>query len=151
MTLAGDIRMISAAGLRLVADMLDGPERLVSDHDEPVGGDAGEASPPTEFCQLPDSVILGRAADVIDYAAKFTDVAMTLPPVRTSDQSVLDRFTAELRDRAAQFEVIESDPDQLSVRQDDLAAHIFGSWHATGASWSDVARELLADFYVTKK
>ncbi|MCC9182599.1 hypothetical protein [Mycolicibacterium mageritense] len=97
--------------------------------------DGPATTAPSPGDTTPTAELLFVSASVID----------TLSWLIRGRAQVFPGLTAELRARAHQLDAAHR------VAHEDLAAHVFASWHATGGSWSDVARELLAEFHITKK
>ncbi|MGW4097100.1 hypothetical protein [Mycobacterium sp. NPDC004974] len=87
----------------------------------------------SEIHLWPDSLVLTHAANCLPWPGNA-------------------RLVGELRDRAAQFEAAESEPDE-PVREDDLAAHITATLDDIPRFdiSSELASSLLADYRITKK
>lgn len=206
----GNFRALGAAAARLVADLLDGPELCGHDVDLPVtdlgpfeyyaetgessraegtqraqtpGEESGNPSTPpspgdypypspAELDELSDCTFLNEAAAGLDRGAANAP--------RVFDRMHLFNLADAARNRAAQFEVAESEPEcprdayycgdcgvlnlvpHLAVSHDDLAAHILAIQKAWHDRWNrgelnaltlsdEIASDLLSDYHVTKK
>lgn len=123
--------------------------------DAPGEVSSGPAAQPSPGEPTPDSELLNTAAQWIQRAADDYSqrLEVGLPAAR--------RLVIELRDRAAQFEAAESEPD-APVSHEDLSAHIYAIANMCIIRRNDraprmadvcdeIATDLLSDYRITKK